>query len=226
MRIAGPGSREGAKMDGTLASGARRGVAGVPSAVRKTITLIIPVKDEERRLPDCFEAIQAQTLPPTEIIVVDGNSTDRTVEIARRHGARVFYEGYRTRGGACQVGIEHARGDFIAFTDADCLPQPRWLELLTRGFESGVVGVGGRIENAGDTFLQQSVDAALDTVVGSANSVQGRPFASRRFVTSISGCNSMYRRRDLVEAGGFHTALVTMEDTELNRRLLRRGKLL
>jgi cellulose synthase/poly-beta-1,6-N-acetylglucosamine synthase-like glycosyltransferase len=196
------------------------------TVVDRTITLVIPVKNEERRLPTCFEAIRAQTVQPTEIIVVDGHSTDRTVEVALQNGARVFYEEFRTRGGACQVGVEHASGDFVVFTDADCVPEPDWIETLAKNFEPNAVGVGGRIENAGDTFLQRSVDAALDTVVGSANSVQGRPFASRRFVTSISGCNSMYRRSDLLAVGGFNTSLITTEDTELNRRLLRQGHLL
>ncbi len=193
---------------------------------RPRISLIIPVKNEERRLPTCMNAIRAQTRAPDEIIVVDGHSTDRTVEIAKRYGTRVFFEEYRTRGGACQVGVESAAGDLVAFTDADCVPEPDWLETLASNIAPGIVGVGGRIENQGETFLQRSVDAALDTVVGSANSVQGRPFSTPRFVKSISGCNSLYRRSDLLDAGGFDTPLVTTEDTELNRRMLRRGHLL
>jgi cellulose synthase/poly-beta-1,6-N-acetylglucosamine synthase-like glycosyltransferase len=213
-------------VEGMLRVAETEGEPDAVSVITGTITLVIPVKNEERRLPNCFDAIRAQTIQPTEIIVVDGHSTDRTVEVAERNGARVFYEEYRTRGGACQVGVENAIGDFVVFTDADCAPEPTWLENLVKSFGPDVVGVGGRIENMGDTFLQKSVDAALDTMIGSANSVQGRPFASRRFVTSISGCNSMYRRSDLLAVGGFNTALLTTEDTELNRRMLRRGKLL
>lgn len=190
------------------------------------IALIIPVKNEARRLPTCMTAIRAQTRQPDEIIVVDGHSKDGTVELAKKYGTRVFFEEYRTRAGACQVGVENTTADLVAFTDADCVPEPRWLETLASNLAPGVAGVGGRIENKGDTFLQRSVDAALDTAVGSANSVQGRPFAEPRFVKSISGCNSLYRRSDLLDGGGFDTSLVTTEDTELNRRMLRRGKLL
>ncbi len=190
------------------------------------ISLVIPVRNEARRIATCLAAISAQTLPPIEVILVDGHSTDKTVEIAKTFSVRVFFEEYRTRAGACQVGVEAALGDYVAFTDADCLPDPEWLKSLVASVADGVVGVGGRILNEGDTFWQKAIDVALDTLAGSANSVQGRVFTSKRFVSSISGCNSLYRRSDLLAVGGFRTDLLTTEDTELNRRLLQRGELL
>jgi len=211
-----------------LADDGTQGAAGVEPAARTgpRVTVVIPAKNEGRRIGRCLEALRGQSLLPAEIIVVDGHSTDDTVRIAGAHGAKVLSETYGTRAGANQVGIEAAQGDFIAFTDGDCVPDPRWLETLSSSFSGGIVGVGGRILNEGDSFWQQSIDVALDTVIGSANSVQGRPYLDRRFVSSISGCNSMYRRSDLEAVGGFRTDLVTTEDTELNRRLLARGRLL
>ncbi len=193
---------------------------------RPRVSLVMPVKNEARRIEQALAALRAQTLPPVEVLVVDGHSLDGTADLARSCGARVFFEEYGTRAGACQVGVQNAVGDLIAFTDADCVPAANWLETLAANLEDGVVGVGGLIVNEGDTFWQCAVDGALDTLVGSANSVQGRMFRERRFVTSISGSNSLYRRADLLAIGGFRTDLVTTEDTELNRRLLNRGKLL
>jgi len=193
---------------------------------RPRVSLVVPVKNEARRIEQALAALRAQTLPPVEVLVVDGHSLDGTADLARSCGARVFFEEYGTRAGACQVGVQNAVGDLIAFTDADCVPAANWLETLAANLEDGVVGVGGRIVNEGDTFWQRAVDGALDTLVGSANSVQGRMFRERRFVTSISGSNSLYRRADLLAIGGFRTDLVTTEDTELNRRLLERGRLL
>jgi len=190
------------------------------------VTIVIPAKNEARRIERCLAAVRAQTLPLKEIIVVDGHSGDATAEIARRFGARVLYEEYGTRSGACEVGVEAAQGEFVAFTDADCIPDPHWLERLAARFAPDISGVGGKIANEGDSFWQKAVDAALDTIVGSANSVQGRMFGAPRYVSSISGCNSMYRRADLLAVGGFRTDLVTTEDTELNHRLMGRGKLL
>src|SRR2546426_980236 len=158
------------------------------------VTIVIPAKNEARRIERCLAALHAQTLPPKEIIVVDGHSGDATAEIARRLGARVLYEEYGTRSGACEVGVEAAQGEFVAFTDADCIPDPHWLERLAARFAPDISGVGGKIANEGDSFWQKAVDAALDTIVGSANSVQGRMFGAPRYVSSISGCNSMYRR--------------------------------
>ena len=190
------------------------------------ISVIVPAKNEERRIANALRAVQAQTLPPLEILVVDGHSRDRTSEIARSLGARVVFEEYGTRAGACQVGVEAAQGEYVAFTDADCLPDARWLEALVSRFTETCVGVGGRVLNEGGSFWQQAINAALDTVLGSANSIQGRKLADTQAVYSISGCNSLYRRQDLLAVGGFRTQLVTAEDTELNRRLRRRGTLL
>lgn len=199
-----------------------RGSARTPPDV----TVVMPVKNEARRIANCLAALRAQTVPPREILVVDGHSKDETVAIAKRFGARVLCEEYGTRAGACQVGVVAAKGDLIAFTDADCIPEPEWLERLASGFADGIAGVGGKIANEGDSFWQRAIDAALDTLVGSANSVQGRIFTEARYVSSISGCNSMYRRADLLAVDGFRTDLVTTEDTELNHRLRGRGKLL
>lgn len=190
------------------------------------ITVIIPVKNEEPRIAACLKAVQAQTIEPHEILVVDGHSTDDTVTVSRSLGARVLHEDYGTRAGACQVGIEGALGDVIAFTDADCIPDSRWLEELFLHLSSDTVGVGGRVMNEGELFWQHAIDLALDTPLGSANSIQGRSYLTKRYVRSISGCNSMYRKKELQKAGGFRTDLVTAEDAELNSRLLRQGNLL
>jgi glycosyltransferase involved in cell wall biosynthesis len=189
------------------------------------ISVIIPVRNEEGKISKCLDAVFRQTLKPKEVLVVDGHSTDRTVEIATRFHARVFFEEFRTRAGACNVGMENATGELIAFTDADCVPEESWLENLVKELQNGVVGVGGGIKNLGTNFWQRSINLALGTFVGSGNSVQGRFFKKRRYVSSISGCNSIYRKKDLLAIGGFDTNLTTAEDTELNRRLLKVGKL-
>jgi glycosyltransferase involved in cell wall biosynthesis len=192
----------------------------------ETVSVIIPVKNEAGKIATCLEAVFAQTHPPYEVIVVDGHSTDDTVLNAQAFPVKVFYEDYRTRAGANQIGIEHATGDFIAFTDADCIPQKDWLEKLLKEFREGIVGVGGGIINLGDGTWERSVNLAVSTFLGSANSVQGRFFKEKRFVRSISGCNSMYRKSDIENVHGFDVTLGTAEDTELNSRLLNTGKLI
>jgi cellulose synthase/poly-beta-1,6-N-acetylglucosamine synthase-like glycosyltransferase len=190
------------------------------------ISVIIPVKNEAKKIETCIEAVLAQSYPAFEVIVVDGHSTDETVCVAQKFPVKILYENYRTRAGANQVGIENSNGNYIAFTDADCIPKKDWLENLIKEFKDGIVGVGGGIINLGDGIWARSINLAVGTFLGSANSVQGRFFKEKRFVNSISGCNSMYRKRDLVDIKGFDVTLGTAEDTELNSKLLKMGKLL
>ena len=190
------------------------------------ITVIIPVKNEEKKIGRCLEAVYNQTLKPFEVIVVVGHSMDNTVENARQFPVKIIYEYYDTVGGARQVGVENAEAEYIAFTDADCIPERNWLENLVMGFDEGIVGVGGGTKNIGKGLWENSNALALDSFLGSANSVQDRVFKERRFVRSISGCNSMYRKEDMIKVGGFDESLSINEETELNRRLAKLGMLL
>ena len=72
------------------------------------ISVVIPVKNEEEKIGDCLEAVFSQTIKPYEVIVVDGHSSDGTVEKVSEFPVKVLYEEYRTRAGACKVGVENA----------------------------------------------------------------------------------------------------------------------
>jgi len=190
------------------------------------ISVVIPVKNGEEVIGKCLKAVLSQSIEPYEVIVVNGHSTDKTVEEAESFPVKIIYEGYSTVGGARQVGLVNASGEYVAFTDSDCSPERNWLENLIKEFKSDIVGVGSGIRNLGEGFWGESIAFITNTIVGSANSVQGRLFKEKRFVNSISGCNSMYRKETLRKIGGFNVALSINEDTELNRRLIKIGKLL
>lgn len=189
------------------------------------ISVIIPMRNEADKIGKCLRAVLAQSLKPYEVIVVDGHSTDGSVEIAEQFPVRVLHEDNPSIGGGRQIGVANVAGEYVAFTDADAIPNQEWIENLVKGFGKGVVGVGGQIRNIGRGFWQQSINLAFSTFLGSANSVQGRLFKKKRLVSTISACNSMYRRQDILEVGGFNANVIS-EDAELNRRLLKKGKLL
>lgn len=191
----------------------------------KKISVIIPVRNEEEKIKQCLEAVFSQSIKPHEVIIVDGHSTDRTVDGAWKFPVKVVYEDYGTVGGARQVGIENANSEFVAFTDADCIPERDWLEELVNEFDESIIGVGGGIKNIGDGLWKKSIAFTLDSFLGSADSVQDRVFKEKRFVKSISGCNCMYRRKDIIKISGFNVNFSLNEDTELNKRLLKFGKL-
>jgi glycosyltransferase involved in cell wall biosynthesis len=91
------------------------------------VSIVIPVKNEEALLPKLLESIKSQTLSDYEIIVADAHSTDRTKEIAEASGARVVEGGMP--GPGRNKGALHAKGDIVAFLDADVeLPSPKFLE--------------------------------------------------------------------------------------------------
>ena len=190
------------------------------------ISVIIPVKNEAEKIKRCLTAVFNQTIKPYEVILVDGHSRDKTVENTKKFPVRIFYEDYHTRAGACQIGVENAKGEYVAFTDADCIPERDWLENLVKEFDEVIIGVGGGIKNIGEDLWEKSIALAMETFLGSANSVQGRFFKDKRYVKSISGCNSMYRRKDILKVGGFNVISPGAEDAELNRKLLKFGKLL
>jgi glycosyltransferase involved in cell wall biosynthesis len=84
------------------------------------VSVIIPVKNGERFLPDALADVAGQTYTNRETIVVDGGSTDRSAEIARSSpGTRVVEQDGEGLADAWNVGLEDARGELIAFLDSD-----------------------------------------------------------------------------------------------------------
>ena len=113
------------------------------------VTVVIPALNEEQVIGDCLRSLQGQTWPHEryEVVVVDNGSTDRTAEIARSLGARVLQETERSAYVARNTAIAATTGDYLAFTDADCVPAPRWIEdLVTADAEHGTGIVAGHIE--------------------------------------------------------------------------------
>jgi glycosyltransferase involved in cell wall biosynthesis len=187
------------------------------------VSVVIPAYNEEKYLPACLAALRAQAFPADryEIIVVDSASSDATVAIAERYGARVIQAGPKSPGRgvsyARQLGLEAARGPIVAFTDADTLPPPHWLRRIVREFrDPSVVGVYGLyrlMEGGGGVWLWFNW---LQPWVLAIHHLLGRPM--------FGGQNCAVRRAALLAIGGFNTALPSMEDTDVSIRLCRVGR--
>lgn len=115
----------------------------VRSRPLKKISVIIPVKNEEAVLGACIERLkepsperQAGTPPSieTEVIVVDGQSSDRTVEIARALADAVYVSPRPGRAAQMHLGAEKSAGDALLFLHADTALPPGWREILRRDF--------------------------------------------------------------------------------------------
>jgi len=95
-----------------------------------TVSFIVPVHNGAPYLADCLASILAQTVAPLEVLVVDDGSTDESGDIARSFGrpVRCLRQPHAGVSRARNHGVAEARGDFIAFLDADDLLVPQKLE--------------------------------------------------------------------------------------------------
>lgn len=100
------------------------------------ISFIIPTLNEEKNIAKCI--VSAKKLMPHEIIIVDGGSIDKTVEIAKSHGAKVIV-GKKGRGRQIKIGAQIAKGDVLFFLHGDSqLPDNlTYHELSLNGFAGG-----------------------------------------------------------------------------------------
>ena len=95
--------------------------------MRKLVSLIIPIYNVEKYLPQCFESVYAQTYPNVEVILVNDGSTDNSLDICKRYANRLEWklinQDNQGLSAARNSGIDKATGDYIMFLDSD-----DWLE--------------------------------------------------------------------------------------------------
>lgn len=113
-----------------------------PPSLISVVTVIVPAWNEEDRLPACLHSIGAQR-PGVEIILVDGGSTDRTVEIAREFGARIVLSPVRQRATQLNLAAQQAGGEVMLFLHADTLLPDGWLEHVRATLDTNSEIQGG-----------------------------------------------------------------------------------
>jgi 4,4'-diaponeurosporenoate glycosyltransferase len=109
---------------------------------RRTLSVVIPARNEAASLPGLLESLASQSHPADEVIVVDDHSSDATAEIASASGARVVTAtevppGWLGKPWACRAGAERATGDLVAFLDADVTLGPDALGRLLAAHRAG-----------------------------------------------------------------------------------------
>jgi glycosyltransferase involved in cell wall biosynthesis len=206
------------------------------------VSVVICSHNGERMLPSALAHVYSQSLSPErfEVIVVDDGSTDGTAEVAAAHGARVLRLTPNCGlAGARNAGVSAARGVIIAFTDDDCEPERDWLAALVASFSDPATdGVGGQVRSASsDGFVLRYVAARCPLaplgadLLASANRryrlwlylrsviCSGAPLLVGESLYSVVGANMAFRRKVILELGGFDEAFVFgSEEEELCRR--------
>lgn len=112
------------------------------------ISVVMPVYNEEVHIIETLEALYANTVQPDEVIVADGGSTDKTVQLIRENFPQVIIVNNPKKNAASgrNIGIEKAQGDIIAFTDGDCIVDKDWIKNISIAFsENNIDGLGGKV---------------------------------------------------------------------------------
>jgi glycosyltransferase involved in cell wall biosynthesis len=127
---------------------------------RIRVSLVVPIRNEEASLESLIESIRDQSMQPDEVILVDGGSTDRTLQLAKTltekdSRFRVISAGDATPGRGRNCGVAVAVNDWIAFTDAGIVLDPSWLQRLIEVVEvdPAVRVVYGNCEVVADSFF-------------------------------------------------------------------------
>lgn len=181
------------------------------------ISVIIPTYNEEVGIEATLKSLSRQTLPRSEyeIIVVDGNSGDRTREVAARIADRVILQTGRGVGGARNDGVAAAKGRIVVHTDGDALVPEDWLVTISSLFKPGVVCVCGpdSPREAEGRYL------ALYGIFNAFSHV-----ASLTGLTWTRGSNTAVRRDAFAAVGGY-SDLPILDDGELGLRLKKVGRI-
>jgi glycosyltransferase involved in cell wall biosynthesis len=170
-----------------------------------SVTVVVPVRNGEQTIQPLLESLQKldYNRNKVEVIVVDGNSTDKTREIVKKYPVKLIIEKRRGLNVARNTGIRCSKGEIIAFTDADCVVPKNWVTKIAENFKDPeVTCVGGSAKALDNDFISQYADNSI---------VRLMPYFTRReelekvkpFFRHPAGCNMAFRREVAEEVGYF-----------------------
>jgi Glycosyl transferase family 2 len=182
--------------------------------VTRPIDIVIPVRDDARRLERCLAAIRASdTGGRCRIIVADNGSTDASPEVAARAGAEVLALPGLSVARLRNAAAGHATGDLLAFIDADHLIDVGWMAAVVERFDDrSIAAAGAPYASPPDANPVQRAYARLR-----------RHQAGVHDTDWLGSGNLVVRRRVFEEVGGFDVTLETCEDVDLCQRLKQAG---
>lgn len=188
-----------------------------------SVSIVIPVLDEERHLADCLDAIDAQTYDGAiEVLVVDGGSTDRTCEIARsRPSVRLLHNPRRIQSAALNLALAEASGEVIVRVDGHCEIAPDYVERCVAVLaETGAAMVGGGMTPVARTPVQAAVAAAMASPLG-AGPARFHSSATAGWADTVY--LGAYRTELALEVGGYAEDVGVNEDAEFAIRMAPHG---
>jgi len=182
---------------------------------RPLVSIVVPAFNTEMTIRDCLISLLKQKYSNIEIIVVNDGSTDATEAIlnklSKEFPIKVTNIEHRGRSSARNIGISQAKGQIVAFGEADAKYSSDWLMNAIKHFDrNNVAGVvGPRYSWVTNTLVSRCIDLELRI-----------RYHDPLFKTTAGW---MYRKEVLMEVGGFDESLEIAEDKDLGARIKNRG---
>ncbi len=172
------------------------------------ISVVVCARNEENYIEQCLSRLAKQRIKP-EIIVVDGNSKDRTVEIAKKHADKIISDNGMGIGKARDMGARAAGGEVVAYCDADSRPPLDWTERILKNIE-GFSAISGPLSSYdGSCWMKRKFKLWADLFPR---------FLSKFGYISIWGANMAFKREALRK---YKFKFRFMEDYNMGRQLRR-----
>ena len=185
------------------------------------ISLIIPAFNEEKILGRCLRSIEAQNYHDYEVVIVDGGSSDKTLDIAERYKHKILTLPRRRPHEvslARNFGARYAEGEILAFIDADIVLPSGFLSVLDKCFENPeVVGVMCKVLPLEGNSIEKALYECNNVLMKTSNKIH---ILQLSYFSCIS-----YRREPFIKMGGFREDLSACEDYDLALRLSKHGKM-
>lgn len=179
------------------------------------VSLYIPCFNAAKTIESCLDAVLKQTFPLEEIVIIDDGSNDKTVELASCYPVKIVRQINKGLAAARNTAIKNMNTEFIASVDADCLPEPNWLEQLMSRFNSPkIAGAGGNL-----------LETYSSTIFDIWRSVHMKQYWEKETTPSfLFGSNTVFRKETLVEVGLYNEDLRSnYEDVDICEHLKKKG---
>jgi cellulose synthase/poly-beta-1,6-N-acetylglucosamine synthase-like glycosyltransferase len=191
--------------------------------MKKRASVIIPVFNEEKNIPDCLNSLLNQSLKHSqyEIIVIDDGSTDNTDKIIEENfsnSVKLIKQNKKGPAAARNKGAELAESDIIVFTDADCELDANWLrEMIIPIEKQNVDGVQGRYKSKQNNIVARFTQHEIEQRYKLLN--------RKKYIDFVSTYSAAYKKEVFMSVGGFNTdyKISSGEDTELSYKLQKQG---
>lgn len=197
-----------------------------PSASEKkmpvyaSVSIVICTKNEEENIKNALDSLIENNIinQNVEVIIVDGYSTDETVQIVSKYPVKLLQESTGTRGGASNVGWKNANGDIIVYTNADCLFSRDWISKVQKSFDDPRIAAVGGVD-----LTPLTATSYFEKASGLLDELRIFPKHHLGLVFRIRGCNVGYRKSALTKCQGFDERFNFGEEIELQYRLYKNG---